>query len=260
MTRVRPTHLSPNERNTSAWAARLRDRGFERLAQRLITVPAHDVQLLRELQLPRYDHRLLSCVDFMRGFQFHKRTFVHESYYLTLFPTRDGCAKVSAMGLRSLNEAHAFVRDHVMPPFDSHVVYLSELRTNIFGGSLICDGQTVLAEIAPGQQIRVAHGTCPVHWGTLSEMGISTKYSTADPAIRRLLWRSMQAIVRSRATRQEDQRLGRRIGVIRGRAYLIGYFEFAYTKPEHGVLDLIFFDAKLEPAYWNISPNRPNEK
>jgi hypothetical protein len=146
MIRVRPGHLSANEGNISAWAARLRNRGFTTLAQRLITMPNQEVQLLRELQLPQYDHRLLSCSDFMRDFQFHKRTFVHESYYLTLFPTRWEGAKFSVIGLRSLNDALAFVRDHVLAPFDSQVVYLSELRTNIFGGSLLCDGQTVIAE------------------------------------------------------------------------------------------------------------------
>lgn len=63
----------------------------------------------------------------------------------------------------------------------------------------------------------------------------------------------MQAIVRSPAALRDDQKHGRRFGFIRGRAYLIGYFEFAYTKPQHGRPDLIFFDVKLEPAYWNIS-------
>jgi hypothetical protein len=124
----------------------------------LLSDPLEDIRTLRSMRLPSYDHILVPCKTFIDQFDRYASTFRRNKYYLTLFPTQLGLPKLSLLDFDSLATARSFVFEHLKEPYDRYWLYASELRDNLYGGSIACDGTVIVAEIAPG------YPTAPTTW------------------------------------------------------------------------------------------------
>lgn len=250
-------HRRPSGKNMSAWIARLGAvKGMSLHTADLTTDALEDIKMLRSLRLPCYDHLLIRCDEFLKRFSYYVRHFAHDSYFLTLYPLDMDRPKLSLLGFSTLEAGRSFINKNIGASVDRYMLYLSALRPNVFGGSLVSDGAVIVAEIAPGFQTHVSHGSCPVDYAVLSDLTISAKYSTDDPLTKELLWKAISSIARPVYALEDDIEKGHRFTIIRNRAFLVGYFEFAYlSDARHQSYEIVFFDVKLKKSYWQMSPD-----
>ena len=247
-------HLKKSDRTLVGWCERLRALGLHSLAAQYDTDIVRDFELVHELGLPAFDSYIISVEDFLDGFVSFRKKFVHDRYNLALLPLHDNYQKYSLTDFARLEEGRDFIVQNIRGMFDKYMLRISEFETNVYGGSIMSDDDIVLVEMTEGLQTRVAYGTSKVISGTLTSFGISAKYSTENQLERMLIWKAMKAIMRDAKSVMEDTTCHRQVHSIRDYYFLKGYFEFAYTKCEDREdLRLIFFDLKLNKAYYNLS-------
>jgi hypothetical protein len=189
---------------------------------------------------------MILCGSFLSSFRWFEKKFVFPHYFLSLIPITQGLRKYALLDFDSLTSAKRFIHKRVGKRYGEYLLYISEFEENAFGGSIISDSGMIRAEITAGRQQQVSQSLVVPSAAILDEMWPSTRYSTEDVEIRRLLWGAIVALRRDSVGALECALRGLPYQCIRGFRFLRGYFEFAYTVPAGGGPHrLVFFDAKV---------------
>ena len=237
------------------WSNRLRNLGLNEIASKYDTDIIRDFYLIRELNLPTYDSYMFSVVCFLDQFERLQANFIHDSYYLILLPMHENYRKYILMDFKSLLDAKNFIVQNIQGMYEHYMIRISEFEQNVYGGSIISDEGLVLVEMVKGLQNGVAYGTKNVISGRLTPFTISTHYSTSNEEERLYIWRVIQSIIQNNDMITQNDLINRENHFIHNINFLKGYFEFVYTKHmKRDCLRLIFFDVKLNKAYYHISP------
>jgi len=250
------TTQSPKiDKTLVGWSDKFRKHGLEKLAEIYSDEDfARDFKLIKDLGLPTYDSYLIPPEVFILNLESYKCTFVHPKYYLQLYPLTPGLRKHSLIGFDTLQQAKDFINEKIPNQLNDYMLRISEFEPNIYGGSIISNDDIVVAELAEGLQTGVSYGTAKVVGGALTTFNRGFRYSTDDEQKRLLLSKAITAIKRNAQQLAEDFNVNRKNHVIRGDYFLKGYFEFAYTQLNpSSEFRLVFFDAKLVEAYYNIN-------
>ena len=242
------------DRSMIGWIESLRRVGGDHSARQILANAAGDFESLEALGLPCLDSRMFLASEFdQRIAQLHSE-FLYERYFLVLTPILPGLTKYIYPDCPSLDKAEEFIFEKLGQLSRQYTVKLFEFEPNVYGGTIICNNDIVIVEMAEGIQSEVAYGTVKVISACLTNFQISTRYSTSNSDQRELLWAVLKAISRTQEALLTDLIENRETIDLRGYHFLKGYFEFVYTQSvARKGLRLAFLEANKSDLYCNIN-------
>lgn len=246
------SHSSKIDRTFVGWARALSNVGLEKLAESYETDPVADFKRLRLLGLPIYDAHLLPVLEFLEKCSELQLLFLHDSYYMQLYPLAANKRKYSLLDFSNLTRAEEFIEQNISEEKEDYLILVSEYENNLFGGSIISYRGGMIVEITPGAQTGVSYGNTDVEHLVSTPVFRGIRCSTMDPVIKGLLITAAQAISKGEVITAGES-LGANISPSNGKMQLDGYFEFAYTGSSiSGPFRLVFFDAKFNDSYCRL--------
>ncbi len=220
------------------------DKKQTKLANRLSSGTDDREHVLKELNtigLPVYERIQIPLKEFLDDPDVTLDEFDHLFYYATLNPRNLNLQRHSKTGL-SRQDLTRFIGSRIdTNMIGKYDLILQEFEENVYGGTIVSNGDMIHIEMCEGKQSGVSFGYSNVITGT--KTGLSFRYSTDDPEIRKIMWDVLQHIrLNESSERQVDLRFRK------------GYFEFALTRtPIRPNLRLVFFDYQTSEVYTNLS-------
>ena len=184
--------------------------------------------------LPTYKRIVLSPNDFLNNIKKYKEEFIFDSYYSQVYPLANGLKKANLMNFKNIDDVIPFLKKNIDGLYDKYLLLISEFEQNIYGGSVMSDGNSVKIDMLNGLQNQISYGKAAEYTCFVNENG-SIRYINCRILEQQLFLEILDSL---------------RI-FNRKHKYLSGYFEFAFTS-KTGIdnMRLVYFDYKKQIHFY----------
>lgn len=195
-----------------------------------------DFRRIEIFGLPTYHRLLLEPQKFIQNLNYYEQTFRYSAYYAQVYPQTIGLKKYNLMNFTKLSELLPFLKQNIGEYMDRYVLLISEFEENIYGGSVMSDGNKVIIDLVEGLQNQISYGRGVSFSCVVKSTNELIFTSGCDEFVKSLFNEVLDSISVLGNSKKQD--------------YLLGYFEFAFTKrADSKNLRLVFFDYKEDTKF-----------
>lgn len=196
-----------------------------------------DFKRIEAVGLPTYHRVLVEPQKFIENLNYYKENFRFAAYYAQVYPQATGLKKYNLMNFKKLSDLLPFLNENIGKYMDRYLLLVSEFEENIYGGSVMSDGNRVTIDLVEGLQNQISYGNEVAYSCVVKDNDELIYSGKCDELIRSLFVEVLDSISVLGNSKKQN--------------YLTGYFEFAFTKKSENVgLRLVFFDYKNNSKFY----------